>query len=294
MMNQQKSKSSKKKIVFLKFAITFKNFNQVVAYSMGEAFKKAGKRINYVNVGDPYKWEKMPVAEHTLVIAAAAVNNLRNDHKYLDKVRSKTKGKLCMYLDSDYAGYDLIFDRIFNVVQPRPIHGKNNHKYVYAGWGSDPKRFKPEKPDELTMFVDAYRKEWEDPKYKWIYDIIDEVMQETDLRVLHPIHHHYSQTRVYWTDMAKMFNESHFFLCTQGPAESGLPRIESATAGCLLVVPELLYMERTMGTLEHRIWRTKDELLDILKDMPDTKKCRRKALKHSWGRTVNRILEELE
>ena len=274
--------------------ITFKTFNQVVAYSFGEAFKRQGLRVNYSNVGEPYKWEKLPMAENTLVIAAAAVNNLRDDPRYLRQLRKKTKGKLCMYLDSDYAGYDEYFDRIFTVVKPRKIHGKNNHKYVYAGWGADPELFKPDKSDVPTMFVDAYRKDWEDPRYKWIYEILDEVMSETTLRIHHPIHHHYSQERIYWTDMAKMFNESHYFLSTQGPAESGLPRIESATSGCLLVVPEPLYMARTMGTLEHRIWSDKAELLDILSELPDHRKCRRKALKHSWDKSVKRILEELE
>ena len=273
--------------------ITFKNFNQVAGWSMRKAFEAMGLRCNFVNVADPEKWEKMPEAEHTLVIAAATVNKLRDSRKYYDKVRSKTRGKLCMYLDSDYAGYDDYFDRIFTIVKPRKIHGKNNHKYVHADWGADSKMFKPQKTDTPTMFVDAYRKDWKDPRYKWIYDVYDEVMKETDLKVYHPIHHHYSETRVYWTEMQKMLNESDFFCCTQGPAESGLPRIESATAGCLLVVPEPLYMERTMGTLEHRIWRTKDELVDILSKLPDTKLCRRKALKHSWKRTVERIWEEM-
>ena len=89
--------------------------------------------------------------------------------------------------------------------------------------------------------------------------------------------------------MQKIIRKCHYYCCTQ-LGESGLTRIEAATSGALLVVPEALYRPRTMDSLECRMWRTRDDLLDILSTDVDVKANREKALVHSWDKVVERMI----
>ena len=72
--------------------------------------------------------------------------------------------------------------------------------------------------------------------------------------------------------------------------EAGLPRIEAATCGALLVVPEGLYRPRSMDSLEHVRWRTKQELINALAVKTNPVKIRKRALEHSWDKVVKRML----
>jgi len=263
---------------------TFNSFNQIIAWELKNGLEQLGLDCNFVGMAQ-FKTGVIPMAKHSIVTAAAVTVNFRQNPKLLEKVKAATKGRLCMYLDADLRGYEEMYDRIFTVVPPL---GDAPPQFIYCGWAADPERFYPDQ-SKPALFMDTFV---DTPKHKIckaVYRIYDEIVEETKLEVIRPFKYYNRSDRIPWPDHAALLRRSTFYCCTVN-GESGLPRIEAATSGALLVVPTILFRARTMAKLECRIWETKDELLDILSSKPDHQAIRAKAMKQTWTQVAMRII----
>jgi len=283
----------------------FFSFNQVVAWSLHKAFTKIGVETRFIGNGQ-FLEENTPQADHSIVISSYTMKAVRDNPALHRKMREATTGRMTLYLDSDYVDWWKVFDYVFTVVKPVTT----NPQYVYAGWGADPELFYPDQ-DSKAIFIDSILYGNHKGKLDSIYDDIKTVFHISDgqLENRKPLTHKtvvdgadiivympipiYRGNKVLWPEFGGIQRKCHFYLCTQ-LGESGLSRIESATCGALLVVPEALYRPRTMDSLECRLWRTRDDLLDILSMNVDVKANRERALKHSWDKVAGRMLKVFE
>ena len=280
------------------------SFNEVVAWSLKKAFTKRGVEARLV--ADRVFWKSdIPMADYSLVISNFVMRTIRDDTTYRKKVRAATKVKTALYLETDILHWEKVFDYVFTVVSPN----KKPPQYVYAGWGANPQLFYPEQ-GERAIFLDSlmygYYGEQHDDVYNLIKDVFDLPSEnfETGKSLVHqttvngkPITVYmplpvYRKGRVPWSMMQAIFRKCHFYMCTQR-GECGLTRLESATSGGLLLVPEMLYRPRTMDSLEHIRWQTKQELIDALEVKTNPDEIRRRALEHSWDKVVARMLPYL-
>mgnify|MGYP001061801150 CR=1 FL=1 len=279
-------------------------FNHVVAWSLREAFSERGVTCRLIR--DRLMEEgELPMADHSIVISGIGMKLVRNNELCRGRLRAATRGKTTLYLDSDFGGWWKFFDCIFTVVKPL----RKEPQYAYAGWGSNPKFFYPEQ-EEKALFIDSLMYNKYEGRFNEIYDTykktlkipertlasgdpLVQIVSNPNIKVYMPTptydkRHHL----IFWPQMQEILRKCHFYCCTQ-LGESGLTRIEAATCGTLLVVPEELYRPRTMGSLEHKIWSTKEELVNILSADTDIKAIRKRALEHSWSKTAGRILDAL-
>jgi len=268
------------------------NFNQVVAWSLKEAFEKRGITTRFVRDILLEKGD-IPLADHSIVLSAKGMVMIRAsgqpEKRCHEKLRNATTGKMALYLDSDFGRWGKIFDCVFTLAKPQRLRPK----YFYAGWGANPEFFYPEQ-DERALYIDSLMYGFYDNRFNPIYDIYKKMMEETDLTVIFPVpQYNKRHKKLYWPDIQKLIRKAHYYCCTQ-LGEGGLTRIESATCGALLVVPKELYRPKTMKTLEHKIWETEDELLDILTTETDVAAIRRTALEHSWDKVAGRMLTVFE
>ena len=266
-------------------------FNMTVSWFIRKALRHYGVASRFINASEVMQ-RPPPQADHTLVTSGIAMKAIRSEPKYRELVRSSTKGKLTLYLDASYAYWDAIFDRIFTVVQP---FRKSGSRYIYAGWGADPKYCYPAQ-GSLAVFCDSLMYGFYKGRFDYIYKRIQEVFTEfserVPLKIYMPFPDYHNRKRIPWPEMQKILRKCHFYMCTQ-LGEGGLTRIEAATCGALLVVPKALYRHRTMGSLEHVIWTSKADLRQILKSNTDPAKISRKARAHTWDKVAGRILKAL-
>lgn len=284
-------------------------FNQVVAWNLREAFKKRGYEGRFI-YADAKSWRRLEVpskADHTIAISGASMLLLRGTgrqgrkysaeiqkecKKYREKIRKSTTGKITMYIDADYGGWGGYFDHVFTLVKPLP---RSSKKYVYAGWGADPKYYYPQQAGPAlprSIFLDCLMYGYYKGKYDKIYDTYKQVLSASKINVHNPLADYLKTRRIPWPEMQKILRKCHFYACTQ-LGEGGLTRIEAATCGAMLVIPRPFYRSRSMGSLEHRIWDTKADLVKILKTKTNPKAIRKKALEHSWDKVASRILKTL-
>ena len=280
------------------------SFNQVVAWSLRKAFTKNGIETRFV--GDEQFFRKdIPEADHSIVISGFVMKAIRDDPALHQKVRDATKGKMTLYLDSDYAHWWKLFDHVFTIVEPVRLEAQ----YVYAGWGSDPSIFYPDQ-DDKAIFIDSLTYEKHKGRFNDIYNDIKDIfhISEEQLEGKKPVIHQttvdgmeitvylpipsYRGNMVPWSEFRHIQRKCHFYLCTQ-LGEGGLTRIESAKCGSLLVVPKPLLRTRTMDSFEHVVYETKQELIEILKKKTNPQAIRKKALEHSWDKVVKRMLPYL-
>lgn len=266
-------------------------FNNTVAWFLRKAFEKRGIEIRLVS-DSILKSKAVPDADHTIVISAAATYWIRTMPEIYKKVRNATKGKVTLYLDADMNAFLTgdYFDFIFTVVPPRP---GRDPRFIYAGWGADPEYSHPEQ-EEMAIFLDSLMWGKYGGRYEEVYKIYEEVLASCGLKVYNPLPIYGKSERVPWLEMQAIIRKCHYYCCTQ-VGESGLTRIESATSGALLIVPKALSitMPRTIESLEHRIWETRDELIEILNTKTDPEAISKKALDHSWDKAAQRISEVL-
>lgn len=275
-------------------------FNMSVGLFLSKALRKKGVECNIVHDRD---FSAVAKADHTIAISGRSMLLLRgtsqggkeysNEVKkqcrnYRRMVKNFTSGKIAIYLDADYSGWAEYFDHVFTLVKPMPNASK---KYVYAGWGADPEYCYPEH-SEKAVFLDSLMYGYYKEKYNKIYDTYKEILPTSGLKVYNPIPKYHGTKRIKWTEMQEILRKCHFYCLTQ-PGEGGLTRIESATCGALLVVPEEFSNLRSISSLEHKVWKTKEDLSRILKTETDPQIIRKKALKHSWDKVASRILEAL-
>lgn len=281
------------------------NFNTVVGWSLRKAFRKLGIDCRII-MEKSLKTKQPPKADHVIAISGKALHLVQRDPEYRKRLKTATTGKIAGFLDSDFAGWHEIFDHCFTVVKPK----RPQPQYVYAGWGADPDFFYPEQK-EKALFLDSLMYN----KYQGVYDNIYDTYKElldipqqtlssgdpytgTALKVGATVHmplpiYNKRHFPTYWSQMQKIIRRCHYYCCTQ-LGESGLTRIEAATSGAVLVVPERLYRPRTMGSLECRVWGTRQELIDALLTDVDIEANRKKALEHSWDKVVKRMLKAFE
>ena len=276
-------------------------FNQVVAWALREAFTKIGIETRFVS--DNQFWDgDIPEADHSIVISNFVMSAIRDDPALHQKMRAATNGKMALYLDSDYAHWWRLFDHVFTIVEPL----RSETQYVYAGWGANPSTFYPDQEDKAIFINSLLYGKW-NGKFDYVYDDIRDIfhISEEQLNGKKPVIHKTTidgmEITVYlpvpvfrgnvvpWSDFRHIQRKCHFYFCTQ-LGESALTRIESATCGSLLVVPKPLLRPRTMDSMEHVVYETRQELIEILKTKTDIKAIREKALENSWDKVVRRML----
>lgn len=281
------------------------SFNQVVAWSLRKAFSKIDVETRFV--GDGQFWEgDIPEADHSIVISGFVMRTIRDNPTFHQKVRQATKRKMTLYLDADYAYWWKLFDHVFTIVKPIQPQAQ----YIYAGWGADPNIFYPDQ-DDKAIFIDSLMYGKYKGKFDTIYDDIKDVfnISEEQLAGKNPVTYKtsvdgmeitiylpiplYRGNKVPWSDFRHTQRKCHFYLCTQ-LGDGGLTRIESATCGSLLVVPKPFLRPRTMDSMEHVVFETKQELIEILKEKTDPRAIQEKALGHSWDKVVERMMPYFE
>lgn len=264
------------------------SFNQVVAWSMRKAFTKIGIETRFVSDGQFWE-EAIPKADHSIVISGFVMRTIKDNPTFHKKVKHATNGKMTLYLDADYANWWKFFDHVFTLAK---LHATSSEKYVYAGWGADPEYCYPEQ-GEKAVFLDSLMYGYYNEKFNKIYDVYKETLSTCNVKIYNPVPKYREGKRIEWPEMQKIIRKCHFYCLTQ-PGEGGLTRIEAATCGALLVVPEAFSKLRCISSLEHRVWKTREDLVKILNTKTNIKAIRKKALEHSWDKVVKRMLPYLE
>lgn len=263
--------------------------SEIYTWFLHRAFVEDGVDVRLVNESKLLK-EMPPRADHTIVISSANSHSIR-DVKHIKKLRSFTTGKLTCYMNIDKMrrGSEQYFDHCFTQIAPRSSHLE---KYIYAGWGVDPNLSYPEQ-DGKAAFLDSkglYRSMVQ--KTKKAYQTYDNVLPKLDIKVYNPVPVYNKSKRLPYLDYQTILRKCHYFLCTHF-GEGGLNRLEAAACGALLVVPTKLYRKRTMQLLNHRIWHTEEELIEVLSEHVNIEANRQRALEHTWDKVAKRILDVL-
>jgi len=264
-----------------------KSPNQVYAWFLHKAFIDEG--VNPILVKDSkLRRGHPPEAEHTIVISAAAIKYMIEEEGYAQRLRDSTSGKLTCYMNTDgLRSGAWWFDHCFTQIEPRR---KQPKKYICAGWGVDPSYSYPEQ-DEKAAFLDSKILRRRDPMgLREIYRCYDDVLPKLGVRVYNPTPTYNRGKRLTYPDYQALLRKCHYFLCTQ-LGDGGLNRLEAAACGALLVVPAKLYVKKTMRMLNHEVWRTEVDLIRVLGESVDVEANRGRALEHTWGKVVNRILD---
>lgn len=264
--------------------------NQVYAWFLHKAFISEDIDSRLVN-DTKLKQEHPPETDYTIVISAAALKYMIEEKGYAQRLRDSTKEKLTCYMNTDgLRNGEWWFDHCFTQIEPRI---KQPKKYVCAGWGVDPEHSYPEQ-DEKAAFLDSKVIRRRDKrKMKWIYQTYDDVLPNLDLRIYNPSPTYKKAKRLTYPDYQAILRKCHYYLCTQF-GEGGLNRLEAAACGSLLVVPASLYVKKTMMQLNHRIWYTGEDLIEVLGEPVDIEANRKRALEHRWSEVVKRMLKLLE
>lgn len=274
--------------------------NMVYAWFLNKWLRKAGVDSRFVShifhkTHKLTKADKPPqIADYTLITSRSGYSQILGTPGYYEKLKKLTKKKIAIYLCSDlHTGRNVhlpkYFDHIFTQVQPKP---GLDPKYVYAGWGADPEYCYPEKK-EKAVYLDSLMYEYYKGRYDSIYKIYEETIPKLEIKLYHPLPRYKGTKRTGWLTHQKLVRASHFYCLTQ-PGEGGLTRLEAATGGALLVVPEAFSKLRSISGLERRVWKTEEDLIKILEKPLNARAIRKKALEHSWEKTVERILRVLE
>ena len=257
-----------------------------------------------------------PEADHAICLEQ---NGWRfRERVFFENARAATKGLICAICDHDHVvdgPQDLLF------TARRPAHPSRAR---YVGWAADPDTFTPEKdPEWLTIFVDhkydpserkddteellksatafAARLKQEgrtvgDPKRRVQVVFfspegleriepgeIRDVRLGTDRRAFY--------RRVPGPELAAWTRKTDIFVVTH--AESmGLPVLENAMAGALLVAHEGFVKPELLGSLEHHEYRKVDQIdWEALVERLQPMKFRRRASHFTWSHVAQRMLE---
>ena len=265
--------------------------NQVYAWFLHRAFVDAGVDARFVKCSK-LKQEHPPKTDHTIVVSSAALTYMMRERGYAKRLISSTLGKMTCYFNTDELRTgDRWFDYYFTQIEPRSHRPK---KYICVGWGVDPTYSYPDQ-DERAAFLDSKvlrplsRKRF----MERIYKKYDSVLPTLDMKIYNPVPVYHDSKRLPYPDYQAILRKCHYFLCTQ-LGEGGINRLEAAACGALLVVPRKFYKKKTMRLLNHQIWRTEEELRNILSEDVDIEVNRARALEHRWEDVVKRMLEVIE
>lgn len=266
----------------------FYAYNHTVAYSLREALLDLGHDVNMIK--DHAICSEDPISDHTIVISAVAMNKIKNETFIAGILKHGTRGKLALWLDAAFPGWDEKFDQVLTVAPP---YKGSSEKYRWVGYAADPTIFYSDQK-EKTAFVDSYPWGWYEGAHDWIYRCIQQVLAESDVRMLQPVPIYNKGRRAFWPEMWEAFRASHFHITTQ-IGNFGLTNIEATTCGAQLVLHEDLNRPRTWPfEMPHVTWKTKEDLKEILATWPNLQENRRISMEHTWRKVASRVLEALQ
>ncbi len=262
----------------------FNAYNHVIAYNLREELLKQGHEVNLVK---DHSNKTPPKCDHVIVTSNTAMNRIRMDPSFLRLHKASASGKFCLWYDSDMGNWQM-FDHIFVVNYRRE---KPSDLFKYVGWAADPTIFLPQQTEKIA-FVDSYMWGCYSGNHDHVYITIRRVLKDLKIKTIQLVPE-YNKGRASWLEMIEAFKQCSFNILTQREYW-GLTNIESATCGALLVAHKDLDLPITWPSkLNHVLWETPEDLKAILSSSVDVEANRRLALKNSWKKIVNRIMENL-
>lgn len=264
--------------------------NQVYAWFLRKAFVENDVDARFI-CGSNIPKTNLPKTDHTIVISSAASPMIKN-MEYIQKLRSSTAGKLTLYMNIDKlrGGNDQHFDYCFTQIGPTIYRPE---KYVCVGWGVDQNYSYPEQSEKAVFLGSKASHPQMLKKVRKAYQIYDSVLSKLNIKTYNPVIAYGKSRRLSYPDYQAILRKCHYFLCTHY-GEGGLNRLEAAACGALLVVPRVIFRKRTMSLLNHQVWRTEEELTNILHEDVDIEANRQRALEHRWEDVVKRIMGVLD
>ena len=262
-----------------------------------------------------YEAMEFPEADHAICLEQ---NGWRfREPLFFEKARAKTKGLICSICDHDQVA-DGPQDFIFSA--RRPV---NPHRGRYVGWAADPNVFTPEKdPEWLTIFIDHKydpTERYDDTeallksattyaarmaaegrtvgnpprKVQVVFFSPDgiERIEPGEIRDVHLGNNRRTfYKRVPGPELAAWTRKTDIFVVTHGES-MGLPVLENAMAGALIVAHEGFVKPDLLNSLAHYEYRTVEEInWDWLATRLHPVRFRKRALHFNWPRVAERML----
>jgi len=303
-----------------------KGWQAVVTYELVQAFQGLGIDAQPVvwDASTPGRKYALPVMEHAIVVAELARKAVNQDAEYREALRKMVDGKLCLYLDSPMVGFGKEFDMVFTGEdwghEDEGFREKHS-KFVHAGFGSD-EMFHPSLEREDLGWVGALV-QYPDPlalrTSGEAWSIIQHnanilggvaALSFTAPWVTHSIVNGGDRTGqpaekvgditkwegvgryIPYTQLPCVFNHAKFYLDIRNGALD-LTRIDAAYAGALVVVHETNYRKTMHGLIPHKVWKTEEDLIEILNEPTDRYQIAIDARVHTWERVALRMMGNL-
>ena len=267
------------------------------------------------------RYEKMefPEADHAICLEQ---NGWRyREAIFYEKARAATKGLICSICDHDGV-VDGPQDFIFTA--RRPSHPQRGR---YVGWAAHPEMFAPEKDDEwLTIFIDhkydpseryddteallksattyAARlhekgeKVGNPPRKVQVVFFSPDGLERIEPGEIRDVHlgndRRTFYRRVPGPELAAWTRKADIFVVTHGES-MGLPVLENAMAGALVVAHEGFVKPELLRSLAHHEYRDVDQIdWDELVQRLSPTRFRRRASHFTWTELAQRMLDTFE
>lgn len=255
--------------------------NEICAWFIEKALKEIDVDVMRTTQSELLSFE-FPESDYLIIISNGLFARIIHSPEFAKSLKEKTR-VLASFLGSDVVNFNN-FDVHFTQVKPRKSGA------VYAGWGADKAHCYPNQRD-LIVFLDSYLQDKHASKA--IYDIYWEILNKLNVKVIHPSKT-YGDKRLPWPLYQSLMRRCKFFLQTQYGDDGGLNMWEASTSGVLLVSPYYIHSPRTFEGVEHRIWRTRKDLIRILNETTNPQEISGRASVNTWEKVAKRIMAELE
>ena len=294
---------------------TARGHEVVFASSLAARPRDCSEEENAKRVGR-YERMEFPEADHAVCLEQ---NGWRfREPIFFEKARAATKGLICSICDHDQVvdgPQDLMF------TARRPLHPRRAR---YAGWAADPDVFAPDKdPEWLTIFVDhkydpseryddteallksatTYaaqlheqgRRVGRNPRRVQVVFFSPEGLVRIEPGEILDIHlgndRRQFYRRVPGPELAAWTRKTDIFVVTHGES-MGLPVLENAMAGALIVAHEGFVKPELLRSLVHHEYRKVEQIdWDSLVERLDAARFRRRALHFTWSQVAQRMLD---
>lgn len=264
------------------------------------------------------RYEKMifPEADHAICLEQ---NGWRyREPIFFEKARAVTKGLICSICDHDHT-VDGPQDFIFTARRPA-----NPSRARYVGWAANSEMFLPEKdPDWLTIFIDhkydpserhddtevllksatTYaarlaaegRRVGNPPRRVQVVFFSPDGLERIEPGEIRDVHlgndRRTFYRRVPGPELAAWTRKTDIFVVTHGES-MGLPVLENAMAGALVLAHEGFVKPDLLRSLAHREYTNVDQIdWDGLVEQLHPQKFRRRASHFTWANTAQRMLD---
>lgn len=294
---------------------TARGHEVVFASSLAARPRNCSDEENDKRVG---RYEKMlfPEADHAICLEQNGWNF--RESVFFEKARAATKGLICAICDHDqvvHGPQDFLF------TARRPV---NPARARYIGWAADPNVFTPEKdPEWLTIFVDhkydpterfddteallksattfAARVAKEGrlvgspPRRVQVVFFSPDGLERIEPGEIRDVHlgndRRTFYRRVPGPELAEWTRKTDIFVVTHGES-MGLPVLENAMAGALVVAHEGFVKPELLRSLAHHEYRSVEQLdWDFLVGRLNPARFRRRASHFTWARVAERMLD---